>query len=429
MTLLVGSPTSGPLAGAAYVFRRTGQGGTWLQTQELLASDGSFRDGFGGSLAIDGDNAIIGAPMYAGSHGKAYFFENQAGTWVETQIELPANVQSNGRFGSAVAISGGWAMISSAWESNGGEVHVYEKQAGTWVFSETLLAGDPAEFFGQDVSMDGATALIGASESGAAYFFELQSGSWVESQKVTAPDGSLGEFGYRVDLDGDRAVIGQPDEGSGSAHIFQNEGGTWTQIAHLFEQLGSGPTDRFGNAVSISGDRVAVGGPHVANRGRARVFEVPRFATAFCFCPAGTCANPAEVAGCENSTGVGAALLACGTGSVLLDDISLRGVGLPPGEPCLVFLGGGTVDFAFGDGRRCVGNGFLGLYRLLPTITAGGAGNFVVGPGVGSLAESFGAGPLSAGQTWYAQAFYRDPTGPCSSSFNLTNALEMTLRP
>ena len=46
-------------AGSAYVFTRSGT--VWSQQQKLTASDGAASDRFGGSVAISGDTAIVGA--------------------------------------------------------------------------------------------------------------------------------------------------------------------------------------------------------------------------------------------------------------------------------------------------------------------------------------------------------------------------------
>jgi hypothetical protein len=63
-TLLVGapwdSPSAGVLVGAAHRFSRSGP--TWGLVQTLVASDGEHGDTFGGSVAIDGDEAFVGAP-------------------------------------------------------------------------------------------------------------------------------------------------------------------------------------------------------------------------------------------------------------------------------------------------------------------------------------------------------------------------------
>ena len=63
-TLVVGAPeedtTGGTDAGAAYVFVRSGT--AWIQQARLTASDAAPRYGFGSSVSVSGDTAVVGAP-------------------------------------------------------------------------------------------------------------------------------------------------------------------------------------------------------------------------------------------------------------------------------------------------------------------------------------------------------------------------------
>ena len=62
-TLVVGAhgddTPGGTNAGSAYVFVRSGT--TWTQQAQLFASDGAEGDGFGYSVALSGDTALVGA--------------------------------------------------------------------------------------------------------------------------------------------------------------------------------------------------------------------------------------------------------------------------------------------------------------------------------------------------------------------------------
>src|SRR5438093_1138912 len=62
-TAVVGSfqddTPAGPAAGSADVFVRSG--GVWTQQAHLFASDGAGGDGFGNSVAISGDTAVVGS--------------------------------------------------------------------------------------------------------------------------------------------------------------------------------------------------------------------------------------------------------------------------------------------------------------------------------------------------------------------------------
>jgi len=89
----------------------------------------------------------------------------------------------------------------------------------------------------------------------------------IETQKLVAPDGAPSDrFGVAVSLSGDTALVGadlDDDRGadSGSAYIFERLGGVWTQTAKLTAADGAA-TDWFGSAVSVSGDLALVGSPN-----------------------------------------------------------------------------------------------------------------------------------------------------------------------
>ena len=144
---------------------------------------------------------------------------------------------------------------------------------GTWTQTAKLTASDGAgsDYFGYSVSIDGNTIVIGAyrdddngSFSGSAYVFSNDSGTWTQTAKLTASDGaSFDYFGGSVSIDGNTMVIGayrDDDNGSssGSAYVFSNDSGTWTQTAKLTASDGAS-FDYFGYSVSIDGNTMVIG--------------------------------------------------------------------------------------------------------------------------------------------------------------------------
>lgn len=145
----------------------------------------------------------------------------------------------------------------------------------------------------------------------------------------------------------------------------------------------------------------------------------------FCFGDGSTlvclCGNfGGEEQGCANSTGRGGVLASVeGSGSASADDLVLEGSNLPPGVTTLFFSGtlninDGLGEF-FGDGIRCAG----GQITRLEIVAASPGGLARTSVGIASTA---GAAP---GATSFLQLWYRDVGGPCSSQFNVTNALEV----
>jgi hypothetical protein len=136
-------------------------------------------------------------------------------------------------------------------------------------------------------------------------------------------------------------------------------------------------------------------------------------------CPCGNNA-PAGLlpTGCVNSAASAGTLLAAGTASVSGDTVQLIATGLVPSLPCLFFSGKNAVNggagITFGDGLRCAGNEAI---RLQVT-SSDATGNSITTSAVG--------GGLVGGDTRYYQCWYRDNTGVCGNSHNLTNGLAIT---
>ncbi|MBS3741971.1 MAG: FG-GAP repeat protein, partial [Candidatus Cloacimonetes bacterium] len=138
-------------------------------------------------------------------------------------------------------------------------------------FKITASDGDPTDFFGCSVSIDGDYAIIGSASdnvtglnSGSAYIFHRNGTTWTEQQKLTASDSDGNDnFGYSVSIDGDYAIIGarydeENGEDAGSAYIFHRTGSTWTEQQKLTAADG-GVDDHFGISVCIDSDYAIIG--------------------------------------------------------------------------------------------------------------------------------------------------------------------------
>ena len=72
--------------GSAYVFAYNGVSGRWEMDGKLTASDGVTEGGFGCSVDIEGDTAVVGAKGATGASldsGAVYVFERTGGVWSE----------------------------------------------------------------------------------------------------------------------------------------------------------------------------------------------------------------------------------------------------------------------------------------------------------------------------------------------------------
>ena len=153
-TAVVGAPGENNLAGAAYVYVRSGI--TWAFQAKLLPSSPGVGDEFGFSVAISGDTIVVGARSEgADDSGAAYVFVRSGTNWSQQAYLKAANTGAGDNFGDTVAIS-----------------------------ANTIVVGAPFE----DSSTTGAnsTSNNSASDAGAAYVFVRSGTNWSQQAYLKA---------------------------------------------------------------------------------------------------------------------------------------------------------------------------------------------------------------------------------------------------
>ncbi len=262
---------------------------------KLWPDDGEMSDNFGAALSISGRTALVGAPnegekgQFAGA---AYVFVEHRGGWLQQAKLLPSQVEAFDRLGESVALDGDTALIAAPGDDGvTGAAYVFVRDGARWTEQAKLVptGARPGDEFGASVALHGNVALIGADldddngiDAGAAYVFVRRADGWVEVDKLFATDGEPDDrFGESVSVFGDKALVGAPqdqDNGlfSGSAYVFDGAGGVWVEAAKLLASDG-GPSDYFGGSVSLDGDTALVGAVQVGllttGRGAAYVFR------------------------------------------------------------------------------------------------------------------------------------------------------------
>ena len=261
---------------------------------KLVPIDSAFFQQFGSAVAIDGDTAVVGAPMddeAAASAGAAYVFVHDGSNWVE-QAKLVANdAAGSAQFGNAVAISGDTLVVGAHFNgangSSSGAAYVFVRSGTTWSQQTRLDPSDPGsnEQFGSAVAIDGDTVAVGAlgdgtvfAGTGAVYVFERSGGTWTQQAKLVSNNPQPGNaLGHSVSLSGDTIVTGSPfdeDTGlldSGAVYVFSRTGTAWSQEGEL--RAGDATAnDHLGWSVSVSGDTLIAGAPDKSGLGAAYVF-------------------------------------------------------------------------------------------------------------------------------------------------------------
>ncbi len=242
--------------GAAYIFERDlGGVGNWGESAIIDASDGADGDLFGHAVSVSGDTAILGAFLAdnAGlNRGAAYIFERDLGgpdAWGERTELTASDAADDDYFGFAVAINADEAVVGAYQHDHtgtdaGGAYVFYRSQGGAenWGQLMELLGTDTTsnDWFGYSVAMDTETAVVGAYmdngaafDSGAVYVFGSDYGgtqNFGQSHKLLASDGELGDrFGYSVAVSGTSAAAGA---------IFADPNGTNSGAAYTFDLAG-----------------------------------------------------------------------------------------------------------------------------------------------------------------------------------------------
>ena len=227
-----GDGDNGIASGSAYLFDTiTGQ-----QIAKLLPSDGTAGDFFGGSVAISGTTAVVGAygdgdnGVYSGS---AYLFDTITGQQIAKL--LPSDGAEQDQFGGSVAISGTTAVVGAYWDDDNGDysgsAYLFDTLTGQQIAKLLPTDGAAEDLFGYSVAISGTTAVVGAwgdddngDLSGSAYLFDTLTGQ--QTAKLQPSDGAAFDFfGRSVAINGNMAVVGaywDDDNGlnSGSAYLF-----------------------------------------------------------------------------------------------------------------------------------------------------------------------------------------------------------------
>ncbi len=293
---LIGAETAlvGPARpGAALVFEYDLPSGIWNELVTLSADDAL---GFGASVAISGNTAVIGAPRTSvamnARQGAAYVFVRNpiTGVWSQKDKLVAVDGAANDEFGKFVSIDGDVIAVSTDLVTVNNQVlrgaaYIYRRfvPTGAWVQEAKLTAPDGVanDFFGSSISVSGGIVAVGAfradvffQDQGAVYVFQLDpaSGLWFWQAKLIAADASTSDslgFGFPgVVIAGTRILARSQDHQQsrgGAVYVFERETISpvevvWNPAGKLVTQDGD-IVDKFGHSVALSGDTALVGSP------------------------------------------------------------------------------------------------------------------------------------------------------------------------
>jgi hypothetical protein len=176
-----------------------------------------------------------------------------------------------------------------------GHVRIYENQSGTWTQIGSDIDGEAAgdnSGYSVSLSSDGSVVAIGAYGNGGngafaghVRIYENQSGTWTQVGSDIDGEAADDQSGRSVSLSSDGSVVAIGAYGNdgnaynaGHVRIYQNQGGTWTQIGSDIDGEAAG--DYSGHSVSLSSDGsvVAIGAKYNdgngTDDGHVRVYQL-----------------------------------------------------------------------------------------------------------------------------------------------------------
>jgi len=286
---------------------------TITEISQLYALDTSTNDQYGSAVSITNDGLIMLVGAYGNDSidndtGKVYEYQRKSiyDSWVEVNQLTASDATAGDYFGTSVSISndGLVLIVGASYEdtagSNAGKVYTYKRATVNDVWTEVnqLTASDAQDNdnFGRRLSLssDGLVLVVGAylqdtaaTDAGKVYTYKRSTidDTWTEVNQLTASDAAASDgFGHGLTLanNGLLMIVGAYNEGSGAGKVYEYQrvsiNDAWTEIRQM-TALNSGGDDRFGIGVAVSenGLVMAVGADYAddngTNAGKVYVYQ------------------------------------------------------------------------------------------------------------------------------------------------------------
>ena len=245
-------------------------------------------DGFGSSVVLQDDIALVTAPWANKMIGGVYVYTRSGSSYKRQAFISEPNGHSGDGFGSSVALPSGGSSpttlaIGAPDSAKVGAVYIYVRSGSTWRRQATLInpVKDGWFGYGTSVALEGDSLLVGNinagsnSQEGAVYSYVRSGSTWHLKQAIADPLNRADDsFGASISISGNTAVIGAYDEThspwQGGAYIYTESGGIWRRVRNLSNP---GSSDNgFGNAVALQGTTAVVGAFGQGGRGAIYIY-------------------------------------------------------------------------------------------------------------------------------------------------------------
>lgn len=279
---------------AVRVFRYDTETGFWSQKGNDIPNNTSESEfGYSIKLSSDGNTIVIGAvtsPIVPIA-GVTQIFQYETDSWNQEGGDING-IGFTEHSGRSVDISSNGKIVAI---SNDNSARVYENISGVWTLLGNEIPALGSQYPNRAISLssDGAILAIGEPDytdsliqRGRVSVYIYDSDTWEQIGGDILGEVAYYRTGVSVSLssDGQVLAIGEPGSTSnstdkGRTRIFENQGGTWTQLG--IDIFGEASEDYSGGNISLSSDAntVAIGadlndGNGVVDSGHVRVYDL-----------------------------------------------------------------------------------------------------------------------------------------------------------
>lgn len=178
---------------------------------------------------------------------------------------FPVEPGINAQRAFAVAVAGDWLAMGARLDDETGEdagaVFLFHWSGTAWEQTEKVVVGPPKAQFGFALAMRGRVLAVSAPGEDAVYVFKESEGHWMQSVRLSGPEPAMvRRFGRSLALGDDQLAVAAVDGPGDDGAVFLYSVSSWSLEAKVQANVEQ-PGERFGAAVSLAGEVLAVGAP------------------------------------------------------------------------------------------------------------------------------------------------------------------------
>ncbi len=242
------------------------------KTQSVLRPvDFTNVEAYGQSTHIDGANLIVGDP-FDEDKGAVYIYTYNGLEWIQKAFLTEEDGDSDYQFGYSVFLEGDVAIVGAPLSRNNNEetgaVYSFKQDGSSWIPQDTIHAidGGDADRFGESISMHDEFLIVGSPRSsndgdarGRVYIYELIEDKWSLDTILTPTSNDTDTFGQRVVSSRGYIVVANEDYSreTDSVYIYKRTGEAWSLIKSLRSES---DLSEFGPTLALEGSELYVTG-------------------------------------------------------------------------------------------------------------------------------------------------------------------------